>query len=196
MTQTISEKRRWTTADLEKIPLDDYRYEIIDGELFVTGMLHWKHQEVTFKIVNALYNWSRSAGLGKPCLAPGIIFSDTDTVIPDVVWISNNRFSALLDENGHLTGAPELVVEVLSRGKENEIKDREIKLKLYSEREVEEYWICDREALRMQHRFQQTIEIYRRQDADLKLTATLSNKDVLTSPLLPGFTCQVARIFA
>jgi Uma2 family endonuclease len=188
MTQTISEKRRWTTADLEKIPLDDYRYEIIDGELFVTGMLHWKHQEVTFKIVNALYNWSRSAGLGKPCLAPGIIFSDTDTVIPDVVWISNNRFSALLDENGHLTGAPELVVEVLSRGKENEIKDREIKLKLYSEREVEEYWICDF--------LQQQIEIYRRQDAELKLTQTLSNKDMLTSPLLPGFSYPVARIFA
>jgi Uma2 family endonuclease len=188
MTQTIGKKRRWTTADLEKLPLDEYRYEIIDGELFVTGMLHIRHQQAAGRITSALDNWSMSVGLGKAFIAPGIIFSDTDTVIPDVVWISNNRFSALLDENGHLTGAPELVVEVLSRGKENEIKDREIKLKLYSEREVEEYWICDR--------FQETIEIYRRQDADLKLTATLSNKDVLTSPLLPGFTCQVARIFA
>jgi Uma2 family endonuclease len=187
MTQTISKKRRWTTADLEKLPLDDYRYEIIDGELFVTGMLHWKHQEVTFKIVNALYNWSRSAGFGKPCFAPGIIFSDTDTVIPDAVWISNNRFSALLNENGHLTGAPELVVEILSPGKENENRDREDKLELYSDKGVEEYWICDR--------FQETIEIYRRQDGELKLTTTLSNKDMLTSPLLPGFSYPVARIF-
>jgi Uma2 family endonuclease len=43
---------------------------------------------------------------------------------------------------------------------------------------------------------QQQIEIYRRQDAELKLTQTLSNKDMLTSPLLPGFSYPVARIFA
>jgi Uma2 family endonuclease len=53
---------------------------------------------------------------------------------------------------------------------------------------VREYWVCDR--------FQQTIEIYRRENAVLKLSATLFNNDVLTSPLLPGFSCQVARIFA
>ncbi len=36
MTSTASEKVRWTTADLELFPDDGKRYEIIDGELFVT----------------------------------------------------------------------------------------------------------------------------------------------------------------
>ena len=148
------------------------------------------------RIGAALDSWSVSSGLGEAFVAPGIIFDDADNVIPDVVWISNKRLSSLLDKAGHLTGAPELVVEVLSPGKENEKRDREDKLELYSNKGVEEYWICDREALRMQHRFQQTIEIYRRQNTKLKLTATLLNKDVLTSPLLPGFNYPIAPIFA
>jgi Uma2 family endonuclease len=129
-----------------------------------------------------------STGLGRTYVFPGVIFSDADNVIPDVIWISNKRVSELLDEAGHFLGAPELVVEVLSPGKENEKRDREDKLKLYSDKGVEEYWICDR--------FQETIEIYRRQNGELKLTATLSNKDMLTSPLLPGFSYPVAQIFA
>lgn len=73
----------------------------------------------------------------------------------------------LLDETGHLTGAPELVVGVLSSGEENERRDRQAKLKLYSSRGVQEYWIAD-------WRLEQ-IEVYRREDATLKLIATLLN---------------------
>lgn len=51
---------------------------------------------------------------------PGIIYTDADNVIPNVVWVSNERLAALLDEAEHLTGSPELVVEVLSPGEANE----------------------------------------------------------------------------
>jgi len=57
--------------------------------------------------------------------SPGIVFQ-SDNVIPDVVWASNERLERLLDEAGHLTAAPELVVEVLSPGKKNERRDREL----------------------------------------------------------------------
>jgi Uma2 family endonuclease len=120
-------------------------------------------------------------------MAPGVIFSDADNVVPDVVWISNERLTALMDEAGHLTGAPELAVEVLSPGVENERRDREAKLKLYESRGVREYWIVD-------WRIQQ-LEVYRRDQAMLRLAATLFAEDVLTSPLLPGFSCPVERLF-
>ncbi|HBY76579.1 MAG TPA: hypothetical protein DEG47_06160, partial [Cyanobacteria bacterium UBA11148] len=48
-----------------------------------------------------------------------------------------------LDEAGHLTAAPELIVEVLSPGVENVRRDQEVKLKLYSSRGVQEYWIVN-----------------------------------------------------
>ncbi len=34
---------RWTSADLEVLPDDGKRYEIIDGELYVSRQLHWHH---------------------------------------------------------------------------------------------------------------------------------------------------------
>lgn len=35
---------RWTSADLEVLPDDGKRYEIIDGELYVSTQPHWQHQ--------------------------------------------------------------------------------------------------------------------------------------------------------
>ncbi|HEY9743223.1 MAG TPA: Uma2 family endonuclease, partial [Coleofasciculaceae cyanobacterium] len=66
-------------------------------------------------------------------------------------------------------------------------RDRETKLKLYSVQGVFEYWIVDRE--------QQSIEVYRRENGVLKKAMTLFQADRLTSPLLPGFSCEVALLF-
>jgi Uma2 family endonuclease len=184
---TTPEKVRLTTSDLELFPDDGNRYEIIDGELFVTRAPHWKHQAVCVKIGTQLDIWSTQTGLGRVAFAPGIIFTDADNVIPDVVWASHQRLAELLDEAGHLTGAPELVIEVLSPGEKQQQRDRQLKLKLYSIQGVQEYWIFDRE--------RQKVEIYRRENAVLKLAVTLYKQDNLTSPLLPGFSCPVELLF-
>jgi Uma2 family endonuclease len=147
MSQAIDERVHWTTADLELLPESSNRYEIIDGALFVTRAPHWKHQKAANRVSSALDAWSLATGLGETVQAPGVIFSDADNVIPDVVWISSERLNKGLDESGHLTLTPELVVEVLSAGVENERRaslrhgkaEREVKLKLYSERGVQEY---------------------------------------------------------
>ena len=118
---------------------------------------------------------------------PGLIFSDSDNVAPDVMWVSYERLAQIQDEAGHFRGAPELVVEVLSTGRANEDRDRLAKLKLYSTQGVKEYWIIDRIA--------QRVEVYRRDRTLLSLRETLLIDDVITSPLLPNFTCQVARLF-
>jgi Uma2 family endonuclease len=166
MSQTAIEGIRWTTSDLELLPQDEWiRREIIDGELFVTRAPEWKHQRTCGKIFRQLDIWSESTGLGQASIAPGIIFSEADNVIPDVVWASKERLVILLDEAGHLTGAPELVVEVLSPGNDNQRRDKEAKLKLYSARGVQEYWIANWQC--------QTLEIYRRDNAQLHLIATL-----------------------
>ncbi len=89
-------------------------------------------------------------------------------MIPDVVWISHGRLAAGVDEEGHFTIAPELIIEVLSPGTQNERRDRETKLKLYAERGVREYWILDWRT--------QQLEVYRRQEAFLRLALTLFPK--------------------
>jgi Uma2 family endonuclease len=188
--QVIHNKsKRWTTADLEALDYDEWlRYEIINGELFVTRAPHWKHQKTCTNLVFALKSWSNTSGLGEVVTTPGIIFSDADNVIPDVVWASTETLENYLDEKGHLVSAPELIIEVLSEGKSNEKRDNKIKLDLYSERGVREYWICDWR--------NRTITIYRQEENSLKPVKTLSEKDTLTSPLLPSFSANVSDLLA
>jgi Uma2 family endonuclease len=179
---------RWTIQDIEALPENEgIRYEIIDGELFVSRSPHHKHQQITGRIFAVLDSWSLASGLGEASIMPGLIFSDHDNVIPDVIWLSNERLAQTQDDAGHFQGAPELIVEVLSPGKPNEDRDRRAKLKLYSIKGVQEYWIVDRIA--------QQVEIYRRDNGRLVLVATLFIGDTLTSPLLPEFTCAIARLF-
>jgi Uma2 family endonuclease len=178
---------RWTSADLESMPDDGKRYEIIDGELYMSKQPHWYHQYVCGKLVAKLDNWNEEAELGEANFAPGVIFADDDDVAPDVVWISNARLATALGEDGKLHAAPELVIEVLSPGTANERRDRKAKLKLYSMRGVSEYWIIDWRT--------RQLEVYRRDQAQLKLVATLFEADTLDSPLLPGFACAVALLF-
>jgi Uma2 family endonuclease len=187
MTQT-SDRIIWTTTDLALFPEDGNRYEIIDGELFVTRAPNWNHQKAATRISTALDNWSEARQLGEVVQAPGIIFSDADNVIPDVAWASNERLATSLDAAGHLTTAPELVVECLSYGGNNEARDRQLKLKLYSARGVMTYWIIDWQRER--------VEVYERQGNQLGLSATLNSGDTLTGSLLPGFSLAVARLFA
>lgn len=179
---------RWTTADLDLLATDEWkRYEIIDGELFVTRAPHLRHQSVLRNICTVLDQWSDQTQLGEAFPTPGILFSDADNVIPDLIWISIERMAQLTDTAGHFIGAPELVVEILSPGETNERRDRQAKLKLYSVQGVEEYWIVSREL--------QQVEVYRRENSVLKRAATYTAQDTITSPVLPGFQCPVQRFF-
>ncbi len=185
----VANSLRWTIRDLDAMPDDGgwTRHEIINGELFVTRAPHIRHQGAAGKLHVRLENWSEETGLGSAFEVPGVIFTPTDAVIPDVVWISRDRLTNSIDEAGHLIIAPELIVEVLSPGALNEQRDKEVKLKFYSLHGVQEYWIVNWQ--------QKTLEIYRRSDAQLALVATLLNGDILTSPLLPEFSTPVAQIF-
>lgn len=182
------DRPRWTSADLVLLPDDGSVYEIIDGELFVLKSPHIEHQNVCLSIGAALKAWSDETGAGTATISPGVIFGDYDNVVPDVAWIAAERLAVLVDDAGHLTAAPDLVVEVLSAGAANERRDRELKLKLYDLRGVREYWLVD-------WRLRQ-IEVFRRAEGRLGLVATLRETDELSSPLLPGFKAAVAALLA
>lgn len=179
---------RITSDLLERIEGDPgNRYEIIDGVLYVSTMPHWNHQVVSKNAVHALAAWDPHDAHGQVAATPGLVFANDDDVAPDVVWASNERIVAAMDAAGHLTLAPELVLEVLSWGTVNVRRDREAKLALYGRRGVLEYWIADWRT--------KQLDVYRRRGDSLELVASLGEGDTLESPLLPGFTLPVANLF-
>lgn len=178
---------RWNSRDIEMLPDDGKRYEVVDGELYVSKQPHWHHQYACGRIFAVLDAWSRQTNSGMANFAPGLIFGEEDDVAPDVVWISSERLATALQKDGKLHMAPELVIEVLSPGTTNEQRDREVKLKLYSRRGVKEYWVVSWQERRL--------EIYHREEGVLTLAKTLYDQDALISPQLPGFRCQVNDLF-
>jgi Uma2 family endonuclease len=177
----------WTSRDLEILPDDGKRYEIIDGELYVSKQPHKHHQLVCARVWELLQIWSRQTKAGEAVIAPGLIFADDNDVAPDVTWMSRERLATTSQEDGKYHAAPDLAVEVLSPGITNERRDREFKLWLYSRRGVLEYWIINW--------IEQRLEIYRRDKGQLVLHSTLYKADRVQSPYLPGFTCQVSNFF-
>jgi Uma2 family endonuclease len=187
MIQSLATKH-WTINDLEKLSYNEWnRYEIINGELFVTRAPHYRHQRVSMKLSFQIEKWSQETRLGEIIATPGLIYSDSDNVIPDLAWVRSDRIAELLDDSGHFQGSPDLVIEVLSYGKEDKRRDRDLKLKLYSREQVIEYWIVDWR--------KQQIEIYCLTEGSLILHRILHQNDQLTSATLPDFSCNLSEIF-
>ncbi|MGD0222780.1 MAG: Uma2 family endonuclease [Terriglobia bacterium] len=165
------------------LPNNGRRYEIIDGELFVTPSPRRAHQRVVSQLSRVLGNSVEEMGCGEVYVAPfDVVFSLHDVVEPDILYVSKERASVLTDKN--VQGAPDLVVEVLSETTA-EI-DRTTKLKLYARYGVQEYWLIDPEAC--------TAEVYRRKGRGFSRVASLQATDMLTTPLLPGFSVPLRKL--
>jgi Uma2 family endonuclease len=136
-------KRRWTVDDLEELPNDGSRYEIIDGELFVTPAPTWAHQRAAALLWSLLAEYLKREPVGGPLIAPADVpFSRTSSVQPDVFVVPlvdgwpPERFADVR----HLL----LAAEVLSLSTAR--SDRVHKRTLYRREGVDEYWIVDLDA--------------------------------------------------
>lgn len=175
-----------TVAYLETLPDDDNRYELIAGELFVSPAPGLPHQLVLQRLQLALGNYLETDPIGIIVPGAGAVFSDYDSVIPDLVFVRSKMWDKIV-ANDRFVAAPTLVIEVLSPGNQNRKRDLEAKRKLYERFGVEEYWIVDRE--------NRCVQLFRLRDKKLEETAALHDSDDLKSSSLPGFAVNVSSLF-
>ncbi len=119
-------------------------------------------------------------------VAVDVVLSPYDVVVPDLIFVSEERRHLLQEKN--VPGSPDLVAEVLSPSTRH--KDRLLKRRLFEREGVREYWIVDPE--------NETVRVYLLTAGGygpgIDLSAAAS--DTLTSPLLPGWSLPLARLFA
>jgi len=152
-------KAALTYADYAALPNDGNRYEILDGELFVTPSPASRHQIVLANLVSVLSPYVRQRGTGMVLFAPlDVIFADTSIAVPDLIYLDNERRSLL--SNRGMEGPPTLVVEILSPSTAR--TDRRRKFALYARFGVDFYWIIDP--------IERTLEAFRREATGYVLT--------------------------
>ena len=175
-----------TYEDYCQIPDDGNRYEVIDGVLHMSPSPAYRHQRLVVKLSRKLDGFVEEHGLGKIVVAPfDILFSDSNIVQPDILFISQDRASIITEKNAQ--GVPDLLVEILSSS--NRRYDEVVKKQLYENYGVREYWIVDPE--------EDTVRQYELDGRVLKLSLELSRQqgEELTSSLLPGFRCELSWLF-
>ena len=132
--------RPLTYDDLQDMPQDGQRYEIIDGELIVTTAAVPKHQIVSHRLAVACDRGIVEPGIGQVFEAPlDVRLSAHDTVQPDLLAIRRERLHIVGEKS--IEGAPDLVVEILSPSTRG--YDQVRKAALYTRSGVPEFWIVD-----------------------------------------------------
>ncbi len=129
----------WTADMLDSLPDDGNRYEVIDGELYMTPAPSETHQDAIRVLLMLIHEYCTSIGL-KPIFAPfAVKFSNAREVQPDMIVVPEHPGSDTrqFDQIGALS----LVVEVLS--KSTGYRDRGIKRDVYRQQGVPEYWIIN-----------------------------------------------------
>ncbi len=183
MAQAVS---RLTYSDYQLLPDDGKRYEIIEGELYMTPAPATRHQLIVGRLTQALMNYLDIHPIGTVLTAPAdVLLSETDVVQPDLLFVHNDSQAQITEKN--IQGVPDLVVEILSESSRK--TDEIIKRKLYERYQVQEYWIVDPEL--------ENIKIYRQADQGYTRTAELSTEthDAVTSALFPNWTLPLTQVF-
>ena len=148
---------RYTWTDYLSTPEDTARrYEIVDGELFVTAAPRARHQQVVANLTVLLSGITQPRGLGEVLPGPIAVHLHDELVLePDLIFVRADRL-AIVDPEGAVEGPPDLVVEVLSPS--NRSYDRNLKRKHYLDNGVAEVWILDAD--------ERTAERWRQGDAE------------------------------
>ena len=131
----------WTYADYARLPENGFRYEVIEGELFMSPAPRPNHQRVGLRLIVLLDAFVEKNQLGELYHAPiDLNLPDlTSPVQPDILFISTENLDIVKEKT--IEGVPDLIIEVLSPGSIR--YDRQTKFQIYAKAGVREYWIVD-----------------------------------------------------
>lgn len=181
---TLTTKRRvWTDEALEALPKDGHKYELLDGELIMSPV-HANHGIICLRFGALLLQFVQQHKLGEVYdSSTGFRLSETLLLSPDIAFVSKARLKKIMPAlDKFLTGAPDLVVEVLSPS--DRMMQINRKLDHYFEHGTRLAWLVNWR--------KQQVHIY----TPDSIEALTKPKDVLTGgTVLPGFKCKLNQIF-
>ena len=170
-----------TAEGLQKLPHDDYRYELVAGRVIRMSPVDWLHGATVACFIARLRPDVEAAQLGQVVTEVGFILArDPDTVrAPDLAFVRRDRIPS---RRGFFHGPPDLAVEVLS------VDDRPAELRA----KVDEYLTHGVPLVLVLDPDEKTVQIFRRWAAPVTVGA---DDELDVSDVISGFRCPVREIF-
>ncbi len=181
----LSRGVRFTANDIWDMPEDGKRYEVVNGELYVTPPPLEAHQKASTNLVGYIWQYAHHRGLGTVYSAPfGVVLDEENGVQPDIVYVSRQRQGFIVERG--LEGAPDLVAEVLSPS--TQTRDRGVKMRRYAAAGIPHYWIVDPRG--------RALEAYRLTEQGYELTGTFGPGSTFHPELFPGLEVPIDDLWA
>lgn len=173
-----------TAEDIATLP-EDERGELIRGEWRPMVPPGFGHGEIMLAIGSVLRAWVRERGLGVVTVESGYVLERSpDTVVgPDVAFVRSDRVPSPEQYAKFGPTAPDLAVEVVSPSQSRRYIEEMVAI--YLEAGTRLVWVADPR--------RQTVTVYAPDDEPRMLSV---GEVVDGGDVLPGFTVQVAEIFA
>ncbi len=177
---------RMTADEFLQIPDDGYNYELIDGVVMMSPSPSPQHQRIAMEIAFQLKLYLRDHPVGEVLPEIDVHLGQGPTggdlvYKPEVVFLLAERLPQMREK---ISGAPDLVVEVVSRGSRR--FDSETKKNDYERFGVLEYWLIDPE--------RQAMTFYRLKEG--RFVVIDPDGDSFASEAVPGFALDLPRVRA
>ena len=181
---TIAVDNRVTAEDYRALPEGGQRYQLIEGDLYMSPSPNRFHQDISRNIELIVGNYLGNHPVGQVYDAPLDVYLDNDNVFqPDLVFVAHENYRVLTDAG--IEGVPDLVIEILSPGTAK--LDRNAKQRVYAQRGVKEMWLVDPETT--------TVAVYYLQQNPAQSAAVYTIADRFTSSFFPELVFAVADFF-
>ena len=154
-------------------------YELSDGELVVVGIAGGFHELIKTKISQILFEYQFRTLSGHVFSESMFTLRADRARIPDVSWVSNERYAQIPRTNRAIPVTPDIAIEIISDSERQQRAEK--KLRDYLEAGVEVWQV-----------FPDTMSVIVWQGSR---GTRLTGDQAITSEKLPGFSIPVSEFF-
>lgn len=180
----IAEKKKYTEKDYQLLE-EGAPFQLINGELIMSPAPTSYHQILSARLFKAIDSFLEKHNDQGICLYSPIdvVFDDANIFQPDLIYISADRKSDLLQ--ARIMGAPDLVIEILSPS--TAYYDLRQKKDFYEQYGVKEYLIIDP--------IKKDAELHVLDNEEFVLKQKAPQNGFISLTTLPGLQIDLQKLF-
>lgn len=179
----LSEERK-RRLDFYDTVTDEHKVEFVNGEVIIHSPVKKEHNDANGALFRLLSTYVQKHHLGYVGIEKVMIALSRNDYEPDLCFFGNEKADTF-KEGQSLFPAPDLVVEILSKGTVK--NDRGVKFEDYQAHNVLEYWLI--------HPTKKTVEQYQLNKNKMYELILKSNQGTIEAKAIKGFKIPIEAIF-